>query len=328
MSRLMKRNIFIASSDEALPIARAVKTNFDKEADVDIWNENVFKLNKSYLDTLLNRASYYDFAIAVFAKDDIARVRKKSLKVTRDNVIFEFGLFLGRLGPHRTFLIAERGVDLFSDWSGISTAKFERRDNMVAAVGTACEQIREGMERAGRIRQFSMLPSTSLAIGYYSNFLKRVFDAFAHIKEFKIIHETDSNGKPVREETFPLDQSRERPVVHVMVPERLADLEPELLRDRTKKYKQIVVSLEVRSFPFYISGEVEKEGGKITLFDIPTTLLSSRRAIREIFDKDFLAEGNTERHLESREIANFERTLRLMVPDLIERDYFRFSVLK
>jgi len=136
-------NIFIASSKEALKIAYAVKSNFDAKADVDIWSENIFKANRNYLDTLLNRASFYDFVIAVFTGDDEAIIREKQVKVTRDNVIFEFGLFLGRLGPNRTFLVLEEGVELFSDWSAIEVAKFRKRDNLVAAVGNACSRIRE-----------------------------------------------------------------------------------------------------------------------------------------------------------------------------------------
>ena len=64
-----RRNVFIMSSSEAKPIARAVKRHFDAEADVDVWDEDIFQLNRSYLETLINRASYYDFAIAVFASD-------------------------------------------------------------------------------------------------------------------------------------------------------------------------------------------------------------------------------------------------------------------
>jgi predicted nucleotide-binding protein len=86
-------NIFIASSSEALPIARAVKQHF-QEWDVDIWKENIFNPNWNYLETLLNRASYYDYCIAICAADDAARIREETVKVTRDNVIFEFGLFL------------------------------------------------------------------------------------------------------------------------------------------------------------------------------------------------------------------------------------------
>jgi len=111
MSR--KPSIFIASSSESLDVARAVKQHFDKEATVDIWSEDIFKVNSGYLETLLNRASYYDFFIAVFSADDVATIRKAKTKITRGNVAFEFGLFLGRLGPHRTFFMAEEGTSVF-----------------------------------------------------------------------------------------------------------------------------------------------------------------------------------------------------------------------
>jgi hypothetical protein len=317
-------NIFVASSTEALPIARAVKQNFDYEADVDIWNENIFKANRNYLDTLLNRASYYDFVIAVFTPDDAATIRKRTVKVTRDNVIFEFGLFLGRLGPNRTFLILQDGVELFSDWAGIGIVTFKPRENLVAAVGTACQRIREEMGVAEKLQHFTMLPSTSLAIGYYNNFLKRVFEAFEFSDEYTVV-EKDKRGNIVRETRHQI--VNRRPILHVMLPERLQDLESERLKERTANYKQIAVTTKVREFPFYIEGDLEA-GKRIILFDIPTTMLSSKIAIDRIFSDEFLAEDDTARHLESREIANFERTLRIMVPDKIEKKYFKFSVLR
>jgi hypothetical protein len=317
-------NIFIASSAEALEVARAVKLNFDSEADVDIWNEDIFKANRNYLDTLLNRASYYDFVIAVFTGDDVAEIRKRTVRVTRDNVIFEFGLFLGRIGPNRTFMILEEGIEVFSDWSGIEIATFKKRDNLVAAVGAACQRIREEMRVAEKLPHFTMLPSTSLAIGYYNNFLKRVFEAFEFSDEFTVA-EKDSKGNIVRETKHRIIDRR--PVLHVMLPERLQDLESDQLKERTAQYKQIKVTTRVREFPFYIKGDIQ-HGKRITLFDIPTTMLSSKIAIERIFSEEFLARGDTARHLESREIANFERTLRIMVPDKLEKKYFRFSVLK
>jgi hypothetical protein len=194
-------NIFIASSTEALPVGRAVKSHFDSEADVDIWSENIFKANRNYLDTLLNRASFYDFVIAVFTADDEALIREKQVKVTRDNVVFEFGLFLGRMGPNRTFLILEEDVELFSDWSGIEVAKFRKRDNLVAAVGNACNRIREEMAVSEKLEQFSLLPSTSLAIGYCHDFLRRLFEAFETSDKIRIIAK-DANGKSQQAVSF------------------------------------------------------------------------------------------------------------------------------
>ena len=60
-----KPTIFIGSSSEGLETARAIKQQFDAEADVDLWNEGVFKLNASYLESLLRAVNLYDFAILV-----------------------------------------------------------------------------------------------------------------------------------------------------------------------------------------------------------------------------------------------------------------------
>jgi Predicted nucleotide-binding protein containing TIR-like domain len=320
-------NIFIASSQEALPIARAVKRQFDDEADVDVWAEDIFKANRNYLDTLLNRASYYDYFVAVFAPDDAITERKKVVKVTRDNVIFEFGLFLGRLGPNRTFLILQEGVDLFSDWSGIDIAKFRSRPdgNLVAAVGVACEKIRAQMKEAEKLPHFTSLPSTALAMGYYNNFLKRVFDAFEFSDTFSVV-ERDQRGQILKETTHRITDRR--PTIHVQLPHRLEDLEPDRLKERTSAYRQISVATRFREFPFYIGGDPKQNARKINLFDIPTTMLSSKIAIERVFTPEFLAQGRTAEALERREIANFERTLRIMVPDKIEKKYFKFSILK
>lgn len=320
-----KPSIFIASSSESLDVARAVRQHFDKDATVDIWSEDIFKVNTSYLETLLNRASYYDFFIAVFSGDDVATIRKAKRKITRGNVVFEFGLFLGRLGPRRTFFLAEEGTKVFSDWDGIRKASYTRRDNLVAATGNACDLIRKEMQVAENLQHFTMLPSTSLAVGYYNNFLKKVLDALQASDSFTII-ERDSKGESVRETKHEI--KGRHPTIHVMLPRKLGDLQPEILRQRASNYRQISVTTAFRPFPFYVSGEVDKQVGAITLFDIPTTMLSSRIAIEHIFTSDFLARENTRQILEDREIANFERTLRIMVPDSIEKEFFRFSILE
>src|SRR6476469_2470517 len=316
-------NIFIASSKEALKIAQAVKSNFDNEADVDIWSENIFKVNRGYLETLLNRASFYDFVIAIFTGDDEAIIREKQVKVTRDNVIFEFGLFLGRIGPNRTFMIIEEDVELFSDWNGIAVAKFRMRENLVAAVGNACNEIRNEMKVANKLEHFTLLPSTSLAIGYYNNFLRRVFEAFDNSEKITIC-EKDARGNKIEKD---FDLNDDYPTIEIQMPQNLAELEQELLKRKTKGFKQIIVETKIRPFPFYIEGDFVN-GKDFILFDIPTTMYASYLSIKKIFSEEFLARENKMKFIQSKEIENFERTLKIMVPDYIEKKYFKFSILK
>jgi hypothetical protein len=56
-------------------------------------------------------------------------------------------------------------------------------------------------------------------------------------------------------------------------------------------------------------------------------MFASYLAIKRIFTDEFLERENNFKLIESREIANFERTLRILVPDKIEKNFFRFSVL-
>ena len=251
-------------------------------------------------------------------------IRKKRVRVTRNNVIFEFGLFMGRLEIERSFLLLEEGVAQFSDWSGIETTRFRRSDNLMSAVGSACDRIRNEMLTAEKLQHFTMLPSTSLAIGYYNNFLKRVFDAF-EISDFYTVVERDEKGQIVREDRCRITDRR--PLIHVKLPRRLRDLESDQLKEKTSLYRQIAVTTRFREFPFYIGNESDTDTN-LTLFDIPTTMLSSKIAIEKIFSAQFLARDNILERLENREIINFERTLRIMVPDKLEHKYFKFSILE
>ena len=78
---------------------------------VDVWDEKVFELGNSYLEDLLKAVDTYDFAVFVFAPDDTSIIRATRLASVRDNVLFELGLFMGRLRRHRAFWLVPRGKD-------------------------------------------------------------------------------------------------------------------------------------------------------------------------------------------------------------------------
>lgn len=94
------------------------------------------------------------------------KLRKKEYMVPRDNVIFELGLFMGRLGPDRTFMVIPRGtkvkdMHLPTDLLGITTADYDpdRYDkNWLAALGPACNKIRRQIDNKGLFK-LSVPPS-------------------------------------------------------------------------------------------------------------------------------------------------------------------------
>lgn len=315
-------SIFIGSSKEGLEVAEAVKSNFDSMAEVDIWTENIFSLNRSTLDSLIYRASFYDYAIFVLTPDDEATIRSDKQLIPRDNVLFEFGLFLGSIGINRAFCIREESTYTFSDFRGITAPKYTTRDNLVGAVGNACSEIKRQIATSEKLYNFSLLPSTSIAIGYYINFLSKIIDAFTSIDEFEII-EKDSLGKVINRQIVKV--TNRYPSITVLLPKKLSELQPAILRQKTHNLKQILVTTPFRSFPFYIDGNVDED--TLMFFDIPTTLLSSHETIKKMFSDEFLARDNNIDRIQRREISNFEKTIRIMVPDAVENQIIKFGFL-
>jgi hypothetical protein len=153
----MKSHLFVGSSVESLSVAYAVQENLEHDAEVTVWPEGIFEPSKTTLQQLLAVFDGFDFAVFVFAKDDVAIVRDREQPVTRDNVIFELGLFAARLGSERCFLLTPRtapDLHLPSDVLGLSPANYDddRQDkNLVAGLGTACNRIRRVIQRMGPI---------------------------------------------------------------------------------------------------------------------------------------------------------------------------------
>jgi len=147
-----KVKIFIGSSVEGLEVARAIQSELEHDSDVEIWNQSdVFVLGSATLEALELAVESYDFSIFVFTPDDQITMRNKTQPVARDNVIFEAGLFIGKLGRRRSFIVRPRGIlmQVPSDLDGITVADYDRsKANVTAAVGAACTRIRAAIKSA------------------------------------------------------------------------------------------------------------------------------------------------------------------------------------
>ena len=74
-------------------------------------------MNKGYLENLLDRLNLYEYGVMVATGDDATKSRGETKMAPRDNVVFERGLFMGRLGRDRTFLVFEKDSKLPTDVS-------------------------------------------------------------------------------------------------------------------------------------------------------------------------------------------------------------------
>ncbi|WP_113169811.1 TIR domain-containing protein [Rhizobium skierniewicense] len=143
-----KVRVFIISSAEALPVARLVRNAFEHDPFITtIWTDGVFRVANYTLTNLEAEIDDSDFAVAIAHADDLTESRGKDWPSPRDNVVFELGLFMGRLGRQRAILMEprEEKVKLPSDLSGITTIpyRFENGRDAAAQIAPACDKLRQ-----------------------------------------------------------------------------------------------------------------------------------------------------------------------------------------
>jgi predicted nucleotide-binding protein len=97
MARESRPLVFVGSSSEGLELSECIQEALDPVADVRLWKQGVFDLSSSFLESLIKALDDADFGILVLSADDITVSRGSESAAPRDNVLFELGLFMGRL---------------------------------------------------------------------------------------------------------------------------------------------------------------------------------------------------------------------------------------
>lgn len=295
----MKPRVFIGSSSEGLEIANFIKSQLESSVECRVWNDDIFKYNRSFFHTLIKEASLFDYGILVATKDDFVESRDNLFEAPRDNVIFEFGLFLGALGDQKAFIVQERGCRLPSDLLGITIPSFERTSNLGDSQGLTdfSKQIQKTISENSELGTLSMLPSTALAIGYFNNFIK-----------------------PLSEQLFVSDKivigDKEFTEFEVVI------VVPSHLDSDIKKYAQVFfksarlekTSIQTvgRDFPVYVSFD-PNDSKKFVIYDVPTTLDGVDKAIEMVLQKGHVGKSSQQILIEERELRNFETTLRALI---------------
>lgn len=147
--------VFVASSSEALdvvdPAHKLLQRALSGAADVRPW-PGEFQLTKTYIESLERLLDASDFAVLLLTPDDRTTSREAERSSPRDNVVFELGLFFGRLGRERCFLIQRGDLDLKlpSDLLGIEPAKFSVSpgQDLETALDSACARIGKAIRDA------------------------------------------------------------------------------------------------------------------------------------------------------------------------------------
>lgn len=162
--RLLQRNdliqppndypkLFVISSTEALDVAREIQAQLEHDVFSTVWSDGVFFAGGYSLEALEKAVSESDFAVAVAQPDDMVESRGEKFTTLRDNVLFELGLFMGKLTRHRAILVHPRvkGLKLPSDLYGLTLASYApgQPTELGARLGPPCNQIRKIVKDLG-----------------------------------------------------------------------------------------------------------------------------------------------------------------------------------
>jgi hypothetical protein len=309
----MKPRIFIGSSSEGLTVAKEVKTFFEKDYECYLWTDEIFKYNENFLETLMKEASLFDFGFMIFTKDDYTKSRQQVFETPRDNVVFEFGLFLGRLGKDNAFIIQDEDVKLPSDLFGNTLVRFKcKKQKQILCKGKSAldkdslleslEKLKRQIEAKIHLGVLGMLPSTVLAIGYFNNFVQPICEYLSSSNS-----EIEINGIKHKQFKF-----------KIVLPK---DLDSDIKKRANTFYKEksfelIDIPTSGRPYPLFVA--VDASNNTLMLSDMPTTLSGIDKAIEMYLRKGHIGKSNEQQLLEDRELRNFETVLK----NLIESDAY------
>jgi hypothetical protein len=175
---IRKPRVFIGSSTEGVDYAKALQAALEDIVDIEPWFDHSFQLSKSNVENLERIANSVQFALLVLTADDARKKGRDRGRVPRDNVIFELGLFMGKLGRQHTFAVTSghRAIELPSDLSGVNLPAFSevantdkrdphKRDEAYRnAVGSAVVKLRKAIASAPTF--FVRPPSAEIAKVY------------------------------------------------------------------------------------------------------------------------------------------------------------------
>jgi hypothetical protein len=149
----LKPKIFIGSSVEGINVAEAIQENLTYVSTPTLWSQGIFKLSSYTLEDLIKAVHQHDYAILVFTPDDITSIRNNEVKTVRDNVIFETGLFIGKLGREKVYFLIPEGIKdlhLPSDLLGVTYGTYNSKanlDELLQSTGVFCSKVKREIAR-------------------------------------------------------------------------------------------------------------------------------------------------------------------------------------
>ena len=140
--------VFIGSSAEGKEYAEMMQSQLEYDVLPTVWTQDIFHAGQSVFDSLFTVLDDFQIAVFIFTPDDKITIRDNEYDAVRDNLIYELGLFSGRLGKGRTFFVYPRShaIRIPSDLLGVTNISFDdmREDrNIKAMLNSAVVEIKQ-----------------------------------------------------------------------------------------------------------------------------------------------------------------------------------------
>lgn len=303
-----RKRIFIGSSTESLGIASQIKDILSKEYECTIWEEDFFELGKSNYDNLTKNSMAFDYAIFVGGKDDfVAKHGNENNRklAPRDNVYIEFGLYAGVLSPARTFFVIDNDCTIATDLTGIAVCRYKTANDIF----NICGQIQKKLFNEDNISRIKMLPSTSLAMGYYENFIKEAYSVITKMNSVKIgwkkyrVNKLSNKLKIIIPNTVSVDWYSWAKKYYEM---------NELVR--------LELNCNLRKMGVMIDYNMLVNENCLCFVDVPLTVKASFGAVDLWYRKDYVGGTDFLNNIKEKEVVNFINTLEYKLAEQLMED--------
>jgi hypothetical protein len=293
-----KKKIFIGSSSEELSIAEKVRDQLNPNFDVTIWNEKVwdtavFKINQNFLADLLKASLQFDFGILIGTTDDKVIFRGEEIMQPRDNVIFELGLFTGRLGTSKCAFLIEKDVKLLSDFKGLTLANFDRTST--SSLENAVKGIEE-MFFASVEDEINFFPSSTLASVYFTNLINPICRYIIENGGFTINNNLYKKCK-----------------INVIVPDKINDDVNVQFERMKSKIATETVSFNYAGRPRTIIMDAQIKDETVEFLEFPTIIAGINYSISNLLPHDFNKQSTDYSSILERELRRFITTLKKLL---------------
>lgn len=296
----MKPRIFIGSSSESKDIASYVRSCLGSDYECVIWNSGFFELNRDTYENLAKNAIAFDYAIYIGGQDDrILRLRDMTSKIApRDNIYLEFGLYAGILSPSRSYFLIDEKCTIASDLLGITVLRYSNK----RSIKQCCIYITQKIQNESQLSRIQLLPSTSLAVGYFKNFLRGMEYILPNLRTIEVY------GQSYDVENFL--QSLE-----VVIPQTVDTDWAFWAASYKKKYQlqEVVLNCQLRKVGVLLDYNALIKDQQLRLVDIPQTLRASFHAVGLVLGTDYIGNTKVLEIAKRKEVDNFILTLKHLI---------------